>query len=917
MTEQRRKTAHIISHTHWDREWYMPYEKHHVRLISLMDSLLETLDKDPEYRCFHLDGQTIVLEDYLQVRPEREADIARFVQEGRLQIGPWYILQDEFLTSSEANVRNLLVGMKDAGRYGAVCKIGYFPDSFGNMGQAPQLLRQAGIDNAIFGRGVTPTGLNNQVAESAAFESPYSEMEWRAPDGSSVLGVLFANWYNNGMEIPADAESARPYWRQKLADVERFASTAQLLFMNGCDHQPVQTDLPAALRTARALFPDMDFVHTSFPDYLQALRGQLPADLAVVEGELRSQQTDGWGTLVNTASARIYIKQENYKCQTLLEKVAEPLAAFAAMRGKEYPHHLFTYAWKTLMQNHPHDSICGCSVDEVHSEMMSRFAKSRNVAEAIADRALDALVGEIDSRRLTGGAADAFPFTVFNTTGWLRSGIVTVELDIRRLPVEYDRIDDIVSELKAFSLGNVVVSDSEGAVVPAEVADLGVQFGYELPENRFRQPYMVRRIGLTLAVDQVPALGYRTYAAKLLPETHAKAGGDESPKTPPREMENPWIRVVIADNGSLEMTDKSTGRIYSDLCVYEDCGDIGIEYVFKQPEGEKALDTSGLRAKIACLESNALRTVYEIVHEWEIPCCADETLRREQEALVHFLSRKSQRSERKVPLTIVTTVTLESGLPYLKVKTSFRNEASDHRLRVLLPTDIRTEYHHADSIFEVVRRDNQPWAGWTNPGNCQHQQAFMNIRDDFAGLTVANLGLPEYEVLRDGRNTIALTLLRAVGEVGDWGYFPTPEAQCKGEHTAEFALIPHGGKDSLLSSYEHAYQYQVPMMVRQHAAEAGALPTAGAFVKWRGERLAFSTLKVAEKSGDLILRWFNMTNEPELLQISAAKHGGTDRQVHVYRSNIVEESGAKLLSTSPGTFVTTVGKNEIITVGLK
>jgi alpha-mannosidase len=299
-----KKVAHVISHSHWDREWYLPYEKHHVRLIKLMDTLIELLDRDHQFHSFHLDGQTIVLEDYLQVRPEKKEELKRLVQEGRLVIGPWYILQDEFLTSGEANIRNLQIGHRDAAEYGAVSKIGYFPDSFGNMGQAPQLLRQAGIDVAVFGRGVKPVGFNNEL--KGDYESAYSELNWESPDGSQVLGILFANWYNNGMEIPVDEEEAQPYWNKRLRDTEAYASTPHLLFMNGCDHQPVQTDLSAALDTARRLFPDTKFVHSDFGQYVRQVQASLPEQLSTVRGELRSQRTDGWWTLVNTASARVY-----------------------------------------------------------------------------------------------------------------------------------------------------------------------------------------------------------------------------------------------------------------------------------------------------------------------------------------------------------------------------------------------------------------------------------------------------------------------------------------------------------------------------------------------------------------------------------------------------------------------------------
>src|SRR4029453_8436627 len=199
MTASKR-VVHFISHTHWDRKLYMPYEAHHVKLIETMDTLLDTFETDPQFRSFYLDGETVILDDYLQVYPEKRDQIQKLCDEGKLSLGPWYILQDEFLTSSEANVRNLQIGHRDAAMFGPISKLGYFPDSFGNMGQAAQLLRQAGIDIAVFGRGVKATGFNNRVEDSSDLESPYSELIWQAPDGSSVLGILFANWYNNGME---------------------------------------------------------------------------------------------------------------------------------------------------------------------------------------------------------------------------------------------------------------------------------------------------------------------------------------------------------------------------------------------------------------------------------------------------------------------------------------------------------------------------------------------------------------------------------------------------------------------------------------------------------------------------------------------------------------------------------------------
>ncbi|MBB6730575.1 alpha-mannosidase [Cohnella zeiphila] len=903
-----KRTAHIISHSHWDREWYLPYEKHHVRLIELVDTLMDTLARDSEYRSFFLDGQTIILEDYLQVRPDRRAELEKWIREGRIRIGPWYILQDAFLTSGEANLRNLLIGHQDARRYGQISKIGYFPDTFGNIGQAPQILRQAGIDNAVFGRGVKPTGFNNTVADSD-YESSYSELLWEGPDGSRVLGILFANWYSNGNEVPADPAEAKEYWDRKLADAGKYASTGELLYMNGCDHQPIQTDLSEAIRVARELYPDTAFVHSNFEDYLKAVRDSLSGELSVVKGELRSQRTDGWSTLVNTASARVYLKQMNQRGQTLLEKVAEPLAAMAHLQGEAYPQPLLTYAWKTLMQNHPHDSICGCSVDEVHREMVTRFAKSAHVAETIVDAAKQALADKVDTTVFARYGEDPLPLVAFNTTGRSRTGTVELELDAARIYFrEGVPSGEMIRRMKELDLGRRALVDAEGQAVICRVEDLGLQFGYDLPDDKFRQPYWCRRVRLTFEAANVPALGSKAYAwvrSAAAPEAGSLVQGE-------RTLENAALRVDVADDGTLTVTDKASGRTYRDLLIYEDTGDIGNEYMYKQPDGEKPLTTKGLAAEIRVVEDAPYRAAVEIVHRWAVPASADALFEAEKQEAVYFPERKAQRVAETVPLTIRTIVSLERGGRGVGVKTSFDNQAKDHRVRALFPTDLAASVHRADAIFEAAVRPNEPAAEWVNPSNAQHQQAFVDVSEAAAGLTVANRGLNEYEVLRDGRNTIAVTLLRSVAELGDWGVFPTPEAQCLGEHTAELMLIPHAGDGAANGAYEEAYAFQVPWTAAQTGVHEGELAPVRSVLTWEGEGLAFSSMKIGEEDGSLMLRWYNLRPQASELTLRVKDAAS------LYKSNVLERTGPTIAAAdASGEVAVPVGPCEIVTLGAK
>ncbi|HLR01712.1 MAG TPA: alpha-mannosidase [Virgibacillus sp.] len=900
MTNQ--KNIHIISHTHWDREWYLPYEKHHMKLIDLMDTLLETLKNNPEYKSFHLDGQTIILDDYLQVRPEKKGDIQQFIDDGRIYIGPWYILQDEFLTSSESNIRNLQYGMKDSAKWGNTASVGYFPDSFGNIGQAPQIMTQAGINNAVFGRGVKPTGFNNKVIETDNFESPFSEMYWQAPDGSKVYGILFANWYCNGNEVPVDEKEARAYWDSHFDALENYAATPHMLMMNGCDHQPIQTDLPDAISTAEKLYPDVTFTHSNFNDYVKAMSETLPDNLKTVEGELRSQKTDGWGTLVNTASSRLYLKKMNRTGETLLSKVAEPLETFAYMLGKPYNHDKFEYAWKKLMQNHPHDSICGCSVDEVHRNNVTRFSDSKHVTETLVDESLDAITNHIDTSVFEEMDKDGLPFVVYNTSGYDRTGVLSVILDVKR---EYFADGVNKEALKSFYIAQNQLVDADGKVYDFSMDDLGITFSYDLPDDKFRQPYMVRRIKVTFEAEDVPALGYKTFA--LVSKQDDTERNTSTMIASGNEMENKHMHVTITTNGSLTITDKRTGKVFEQVGIYEDTGDIGNEYMYKQPDGEVARTTKHSEPTIQLVEDTPFRAAFEIIHEMDIPESADNLLKQEQREVVPFEIRKAQRSEKTVRMTIKTRVSLERNGKGVQINAIFDNQAKDHRLRMLFPTDIETDYHHADSIFEVAKRPNVPAPEWTNPDHSQHQQDFVSVGNDNESLTIANYGLNEYEILRDGQNTIAVTLLRSVGEMGDWGYFPTPEAQCMGEQTVSLEIYPNGGKPT--DSYRKAYQFQIPWSTAQASFQEGSQPTEGSFLDWKGEDFAFSSMKVSESTGDIMLRWFNMGSEERMLNIKGPSSASA------YESNVIEEINHHLNRSEQGEVSVTKGAYEIVTIG--
>lgn len=900
------KTVHIISHSHWDREWYLPYERHHMLLVELIDDVLELFENDPEFKSFYLDGQTIILDDYLQVRPDKKEVLQKYIDNGQLKIGPFYILQDAYLTSSESNVRNMLIGQQESAKWGANTKVGYYPDTFGNAGQTPQLMKQLGFDLAAFGRGVKPTGFANESTEEDNFVSSYSEMNWEGADGSEITGLLFANWYSNGNEVPVDREEAKKFWEKKLQEAEAYASTDHLLFMNGCDHQPVQKDLSEAIRVANELYDDYHFIHSDFTTYMEELHQALPEKLDTVKGELTSQETEGWYTLTNTASSRVYLKQENAKLSRLLENMAEPLAVMAAEQSGKYPHDILDYAWKTYMQNHPHDSICGCSIDEVHDEMETRFMKAEHVAKHVIDEALQALTEAIDTEAEVSVDESAVPFVIFNTTGVDKEGVVTTEIE--KDAIYFNELFPTQSYEKLEAEGKIAYSvvDSKGEKIQASVKEVSPRFNYDLPKDKFRQPYVSRKLVVELHVDEMTPFSWRTYylVPEVLNETkeHTIEQTDKHLNT----IENQSLQVTVEKDGSVTLKNKLSGETYPDALIFEDTGDIGNEYVYKQPEGEKAITSLGTLKAVETVKHSSFKETLVLTHVLDVPVSADELLYEEQNKIIEFRERRSQRTEQTEPLEIKTILTLEKNSEFVKINTQLINQMKDHRLRVRFKTGIMSSVHYADSMFETVERPNKVSEVWTNPENPQRLHHYVNVCNNGEGMIVSPDGLNEYEVIEeDGQLTIALTLFRSVGELGDWGYFPTPGAQMLNRKLSfDYAVGFHGQEDRY-AKLKAALNLFVPFIAKQTTLHNGSLPVSNQFFAIKGDKVAVTALKKSRESDGLVSRLYNLSPESTVYNAELADYTP-------YQSSILETEGERedKFTAEPFEIITHLWKKE-------
>jgi alpha-mannosidase len=440
-------TLHLVSHTHWDREWYLTFQQFRLKLVHLVDGLFDILDHDKDFKHFMLDGQTIVLDDYLLMRPENEEKLRRYIKNGRILIGPWHILPDEFLVSPEATIRNLLQGERTCRKFGPKMMVGYIPDPFGHIGQMPQILRGFGIETACLQRGLA--------------DEP-CEFWWEAPDGSRVFMAYLRNGYGNAAMLNAsEPERFTAQVREARDALAPYSASDHLLLMYGTDHMEPPPETSRAIAYTNGKLDGDVLIHSTLPAYLAAVQSQIvnrTSQIVNRKGELR--QCKRSHLLPGVLSARVWIKQRNRACETLLEKWAEPFSTFARLHVETLersnvptfkrpnvptskranvqtfkrpnvptfqPANVIREGWRLLMECHPHDSICGCSIDQVHDEMKVRFDQVDQIGEEITKQSLAALAASINSQSEIVNPKSAI--VVFNPTAGPRTDLVTARAE--------------------------------------------------------------------------------------------------------------------------------------------------------------------------------------------------------------------------------------------------------------------------------------------------------------------------------------------------------------------------------------------------------------------------------------------------------------------------------------------------------
>ncbi len=921
------QTLHVVSHTHWDREWYKTFQQFRLQLVHLVDNLLTILDNDPDYLHFMLDGQTIVLEDYLQVRMANLPRLQRYIQDQRILIGPWYILPDEFLVSPESLVRNLLIGKDICQLFGQRMMVGYIPDPFGHLSQLPQIFNGFHMDTACLWRGVpagTPTLFN-----------------WQSPDGSSVLLAHLYFGYGDIADWPASSPDQSLRELNAKADrLQPYNPTSHFLLMRGSDHLEPRPELPEHLRyfnqhnqSARAA------LHSTLPAYLASVSSEIDQNgltLPTLRGELRDPRKAH--ILPAVLSARMWIKQRNHYSQNLLERWAEPFAVWAELqtRGEDAftpptahqhtarladPGSVLRYAWKLLISNHPHDSICGCSIDATHNDMISRFDQVDQIGEELVSQSLDALSSQIDTAR-DGANGEFAALTVYNASPYRRGGVISASVDLPRgtksirvldadnqpIPADYFFSERNFEESNLYPVSELMgllqrTADSgrEGrALINATITEenglpcIEVEFSSQLKPDRenissafgqvsslisklnpedlvkikaFNVPY----VSVDILAQDIPAFGYRTYWVCQSEEAETAFEEEDDLQD---EISNEFLRISAPDSsGSVCLEDLRAGKAYPGLCQIVDVGDRGDEYNFTPPENDREI------RPVLISTATYKTSLYETL-----------ILNLELELPASLTDSRDSREEITLTHNFEMFITLVKGVPQADVQIRFENEALDHRLGVRFDTGLKVDTARFDGHYDVITRaidlpkTDGTWRELPRPE--APQRGFVDVSDSDGGLMIANRGLPEVAVIRNaaGEAVIDLTLLRSVGwlsrddlwnRVGHAGPpLQTPGAQELRSYTFEFCVIPHGSDFN--EAFQLAQSFQTDMDVRVSGLRAGNLPAENTMLEVSDPDFFITAIKEAEDETGWIARGVNLSPQsislrlkPNLLNTSA------------------------------------------------
>lgn len=819
-----KKQVHVVPHFHWDREWYFTAEESNYLLLNDMEEVLDILEKDNNYPCFVMDGQTSIVEDYLRFCPENRDRFEKLVRDGKLRIGPWYTQTDEMVVGGESIVRNLLYGHLDAAKIGPCMEIGYLPDSFGQSGQMPMILNGFGIKRSIFWRGA-----------SERKGSSKNDFYHVSEDGSKVLVHMMPLGYAIGKYLPEDKEQLKKRMDKYMPVLDHGATGADELLPNGHDQMPVQKNIHTIVQELNELYPDHEFFLGDYEGVFASLEKK--NDYDVIKGEL----LDGKYMRVHRSifSSRADLKSYNAHLESRMTNVLEPLASLAHSLGFPYFSHVIEEIWKELMKNQAHDSIGCCCSDKVHAEILARYQHAEESMERMIDfykrRITDAMNTEVIDR-----------LTAYNLTAQPRTGVIHASL---------------ITRMKGFTLQKENGEKVPYTLLHTETVDAGL-IDRQIVHYGCYDPFVRYEIEFE---DTLPAMGYRSYRI-------VEAGPSTIAAKKANVLENEFYTINIEDNGTLTITDQKTHTVFYKVLMLEDAGDDGDGYDWSPMKDDHVYCSSDdIKAEVSITEY-PLSSHAEIRYSWNLPKNLEER-------------RTGERSGR---VDMNLNIDLKKGSRIIDCDASIVNSSCDHRIRIVLPCENESQYTIADTQFGSIQRaitddameywEKENWK--ERPDAIYPMLSYVHLQN--SRLCFLTDSVREFEAM-DEKN-LAVTLFRSTGFLGKEDLvrrpgrpsgirMATPDQQMLKEMNFHFAIAFAEGKDVPVLAKEFLTPVEIynrmPFNAMKMNAPAFETPCETSLLEIKDPHFILSAFKQAEDGNGYILRGYNAIDEKVSVELKS------------------------------------------------
>ena len=860
--------VHIVTHTHWDREWYAPFEIFKSRLLTLVDESIQNMEKHPKFRHFMLDGQTVVLEDYLKARPENKEKLNELIRENKIIVGPWYVLPDEFLVTGEAMIRNFLIGQDVLKSLNLPSMhVGYLPDMFGHNAYTPTVLKGLDLKAAVIWRGVGDACRD-------------TEFVWKSPNGDEMLTVNLIHSYSNGAHFGKNISKMKEVFSKEIKSLSNHKTTNNILIMNGTDHEFPLYGLPQKFSSWGKEFK-VNLTHSTIENYVDNVVRENPP-LKKVYGELKDPKYEP--VLKDVTSTRIYLKLLNFEAQQLFTRYAEPLSAYLWMSGENINiEEEINQGWKMILKSQPHDSICGCSVDAVHRDVESRLRNSIELGSSLVAKYMREI-----SKGLNVDSNIGLPILVFNPYEHERISITSMYVP-SLANNSYELVDDKGKKYESVVESTFNVEREKTGPLMNQMSEkdhlksLAILSEFQSVSTPWNLFFSTPKM-LTFEA-KLPPLGFKVFYLKKSKEEENAENISKEP-----DFENEFYTFHLNEDGSFDLKDKLNDVFYKSLNYFEDVADAGDEYNFSPIEGDKPITSLNQDANVVSIRDLGFFKKVEVEKKLELP----KSL---------YGSRKL-RTKEKNPITFHIIYKLYRDLSRIDVDLMLKNTVLDHKLSFVAKLPEKLGEVKNDGYFGLVSHPSDLKVyddSYTEEQISRYaMESFVLLKGNKCKLLVATRGIHEYETHTVKKETkLNFTLLRSVGWLSRDDLktrkdhagpaIQTPEAQCIGEYQYHysFVLLRKGDESE---AYRMAKDFlldpiAIEIVGEQEEKRAFDIP------KFKFDEGSFlSALKISQDGKAVVARWVSHSDSESKVHIESPFN------LKVESSNLAEKTEKEILT---------------------